>query len=178
MDATQPLWRQIADDLRAQITQGKLGPGDRVPTERDLAIQWEVARDTARQALEALEGQGLLVAGRPRKVADYRPVTVHVARTADLTHPGESPTMGADSWVGDILRAGQEPTQAAARIVRMQGRLDHAATVQEQLAAAFDWFRTAAKHAEGSEQVVRTLATTIASAAYQLDRDRTIRRAG
>lgn len=104
-------WRVIADSLRTQISQGDYRPGDQVPSEAQLARTWHVARGTARIALLALEDSGTLTPGRPRRVARNDPVTVHVSRSADLTHPGESPTQGADAWVKDMQDAGREPTQ-------------------------------------------------------------------
>jgi GntR family transcriptional regulator len=100
---------QIAADLRARIATGALRPGDPVPSEADLAAQWRVARMTARAALLDLERAGLLTPGRPRTVARYEPLTVHVTRTADLVAAGELPSSGADAWQGDMTRAGYEP---------------------------------------------------------------------
>ena len=104
-------YAQIAADLRAQIAQGVFKPGDPVPTEAELAASYHVARMTARRGLQELEQAGLLAPGHPRRVARYEPLAVHITRTADRVHPGESPSLGADSWVGDMLAAGQEPAQ-------------------------------------------------------------------
>ncbi len=114
-------WQQIADSLRLLIVGGMMAPGDPLPSEVELARTWEVARGTARNALVALEDQGLVTPGRPRRVARYEPLTVHVARSADHTHPGESPTGGADAWVGDMIAAGQEPTQQIEVVTRTAG---------------------------------------------------------
>lgn len=108
---TDVKWRQIADELRARIAQGVLSPGDPVDTEDGLAKRYGVARGTARGALVALEREGLLYPGRPRRVAQRTPLAVHVARSADHAWAGESPTAGADAWVGDMHRAGQPPGQ-------------------------------------------------------------------
>lgn len=70
------------------------------------------------------------------------------------------------------------PTRVAARIDRMRQRLVEAMTAEEQLAYAFDWFRAAVKHVEGGDQAVRDMAQHLADVAYQLDRDKTLRRAG
>jgi GntR family transcriptional regulator len=104
-------WRVIARDLRVRIDQGVLQPGDQVPTEADLARDYGVARMTARGALVALERDGILAPGHPRTVARHHRLVVHITRTEDRLHPGESPTAGADSWVADMLAAGQEPAQ-------------------------------------------------------------------
>jgi DNA-binding GntR family transcriptional regulator len=57
-----PKYLQIAAYLRDQIVRGDLRPGDEVPSERELATSWSVARLTAARALEVLRVQGLVVA--------------------------------------------------------------------------------------------------------------------
>lgn len=54
----------IASLIRAQINGGQLGPGDRLPNERELAAQLGVARLTLRQALRLLIGEGYLTSKR------------------------------------------------------------------------------------------------------------------
>ena len=39
----RPVYEQIADDLRAAIKEGRLQPGDRLPTEREHAGRYGVA---------------------------------------------------------------------------------------------------------------------------------------
>jgi GntR family transcriptional regulator len=61
-----PLYRQLDAILRDQLGGGQLRPGDRLPTETELCLQFGVSRATVRQALEALEQDGLIerAAGR------------------------------------------------------------------------------------------------------------------
>jgi GntR family transcriptional regulator len=61
-----PLYQQIAGDLRAAIRHGSMQPGDKVPTEMDLSQRYGVSRNTARMALTALAHEGLITAGRAR----------------------------------------------------------------------------------------------------------------
>ncbi|MCM6774953.1 GntR family transcriptional regulator [Nocardia sp. CDC159] len=55
-----PKYLQIAGYLRDQIVRGDLPPGAEVPSERELAATWKVARPTASKALQALRHQGLV----------------------------------------------------------------------------------------------------------------------
>jgi GntR family transcriptional repressor for pyruvate dehydrogenase complex len=55
---------QVADQLRALITSGEYKPGDRIPSERDLATNLRAGRPAVREALRELKAQGFLVSGR------------------------------------------------------------------------------------------------------------------
>jgi GntR family transcriptional regulator, transcriptional repressor for pyruvate dehydrogenase complex len=56
----QPLYEEIADRLRTLIAARHLEPGDRLPSERELAQQLGVSRTSIRQALAALRSIGLV----------------------------------------------------------------------------------------------------------------------
>jgi DNA-binding FadR family transcriptional regulator len=62
LQAVEPrrLYRQIADQIRTLIGNGDVAPGARLPAERDLARQLGVSRPSLREALIALEVEGLL----------------------------------------------------------------------------------------------------------------------
>jgi DNA-binding FadR family transcriptional regulator len=62
LQAVEPrrLYRQIADQIRSLIGNGEVAPGARLPAERDLARQLGVSRPSLREALIALEVEGLL----------------------------------------------------------------------------------------------------------------------
>jgi GntR family transcriptional regulator len=57
----QSKYQQIADQLRAQISSGALAPGQRLPSEPDLAAQYDASRNTVRLAIALLTNQGLVV---------------------------------------------------------------------------------------------------------------------
>jgi DNA-binding FadR family transcriptional regulator len=54
------LYRQIADQIRGLIRSGEFTAGHRLPPERDLAKQLGVSRPSVREALIALEVEGLV----------------------------------------------------------------------------------------------------------------------
>jgi DNA-binding FadR family transcriptional regulator len=54
------LYRQIADQIRTLIKSGEFPAGARLPPERDLAKQLGVSRPSVREALIALEVEGLV----------------------------------------------------------------------------------------------------------------------
>lgn len=55
-------YAQIAQSIRDEIHAGRLRPGDRVPSVRDLASEYKVSRATADKALSALRSEGLVIA--------------------------------------------------------------------------------------------------------------------
>ncbi|WP_217205535.1 winged helix-turn-helix domain-containing protein [Streptomyces sp. AC550_RSS872] len=68
--------QQIADILRERIRVGDLKAGDRLPTQADLAEEFGVERGAVRQALRALQEDGLLTnvsRGSPPRIAEPTP---------------------------------------------------------------------------------------------------------
>lgn len=62
----------IATDLRSQIDEGALQPGDQLPGHRELAARYSVSLGAAREAISMLIGDGLIEtrAGRGTYVAE------------------------------------------------------------------------------------------------------------
>ncbi|MEZ7002838.1 winged helix-turn-helix domain-containing protein [Streptomyces sp. AD55] len=76
----RPTPQEIAEILRDRIRGGRLKAGDRLPTQAELADEFGVERGTVRQALRALQDDGLLTnvsKGSPPRIAQPAP------------HPGE-----------------------------------------------------------------------------------------
>src|SRR6478609_5203827 len=57
----QSLHAQLRDALRARILDGVLAPGAKLPSESELTAAHGVSRITVRQALGALQAEGLIV---------------------------------------------------------------------------------------------------------------------
>ena len=66
-----PVYIQIHDQIKSEIEQGIWKIGDRLPSERELAVKFNVSRMTLRQAIQNLADEGIL----ERKIG-----SVHMSR--------------------------------------------------------------------------------------------------
>jgi GntR family transcriptional regulator / MocR family aminotransferase len=58
--AETPAYRRLYDALRAEILDGRLAPGTRLPATRDLARQYELSRGTIINAFDLLKSEGYI----------------------------------------------------------------------------------------------------------------------
>lgn len=54
------IYEHIVEQIRALIREGRWAPGDQIPPERELAERFRVSRTSVREALRALEMQGVI----------------------------------------------------------------------------------------------------------------------
>ncbi|MEW2355828.1 GntR family transcriptional regulator [Spirillospora sp. NPDC029432] len=54
----EPAYMRIADDLRRRIVEGRLAPGDKVPSRHELAREYEVSDRVAVEAVRLLVAEG------------------------------------------------------------------------------------------------------------------------
>lgn len=96
--------QEIADLLRERIRAGVLKAGDRLPTQAELADEFGVERGTVRQALRALQEDGLLTnvsKGSPPRIAEPAPADepqpTMVALGPRLTEAFSAPRVSIDA---------------------------------------------------------------------------------
>lgn len=81
----RPVYRQVADDLRAQILDGTIPAGEMLLGEARLATEYEVGATSIRHALAVLRAERLIVTeqgvGSRVRAADHRR-TVNIPRGA------------------------------------------------------------------------------------------------
>lgn len=53
-------WQVVLEHIERDLLEGRLGPGDRLPSERDLSADLSVGRSSVREALRVLEVMGLI----------------------------------------------------------------------------------------------------------------------
>ncbi|MGP3634102.1 GntR family transcriptional regulator [Streptomyces sp. 24-1644] len=72
-DDPRPPYVQTADALRKQIQNGRLAPGAKLPSARDLQSQYGIANSTAQNALRVLKEEGLIYSVQGRGVFVRQP---------------------------------------------------------------------------------------------------------
>jgi len=97
------LWRQIAASLEVAIKDGTHSPGERLPTEAELALRFAVNRHTIRRAMEELEGRGL--------------VRVEQGRGSFVAEDVLDYPLGPRTRFSEIIRA--QNREPAGRVLRM-----------------------------------------------------------
>lgn len=120
-----PLHRRLSSELRAQILGRTLAPGAQVPTEAELQERYEVSRSVVRQALAALEQEGLVERRRGRGTTVRERGELHrlVQRVPGLSTQVED---GGVHVATQILELGPEPASEAngvlgsSQVLRMQ----------------------------------------------------------
>ncbi|MHA6623051.1 GntR family transcriptional regulator [Pseudonocardia sp. DLS-67] len=113
----RPPYRQIAEHLRAAIDTGELGPGDRLPSEAELREHYGVARMTARQAIQELRAEGLVVAEHGRGVFVRQPPPVR--RLASERFSREHRVAGKAAFLAEAERSGFQPRVDQIEITRV-----------------------------------------------------------
>ena len=108
--ANEPITQQISADLRRQITEGKLAPGALLPSETEVAREYNVSRQTARSALQTLEHEGLAVV-RPRRGRIVRSNQRLRWHLSEFERPDHTVLTTSDAWETDIESQGHDPTR-------------------------------------------------------------------
>lgn len=99
---------RITADLRKQIHDGTLVPGALLPSEPEVARDYNVSRQTARTALQALEREGLVIV-RPRRGRIVRSTQRLRWHLSEFERPDHTVLTTSDAWETDIENQGHDP---------------------------------------------------------------------
>lgn len=108
--ANEPITQRITADLRRQIQEGRLGPGALLRSETEVAHDYGVSRQTARNALQALEREGLVIV-RPRRGRVVRSTQRLHWHLSEFERPDRTVLTTSDAWETDIEGQGHDPTR-------------------------------------------------------------------
>lgn len=97
LDSDVPLYNQLVAIIKRHISAGILVPGDLLPSESELCKALSISRSTVRQAIGALESEGLVVRrqGKGTFVAEpkvHRKTERVYSFTAEMTAMGLTPS--------------------------------------------------------------------------------------
>jgi GntR family transcriptional regulator, transcriptional repressor for pyruvate dehydrogenase complex len=73
----------LADQVAEELASGALAAGDKLPSERELAVRWGVSRPVVREVLRSLEERGLIVVSPGRGAFAREPTASDVVRPLD-----------------------------------------------------------------------------------------------
>lgn len=129
-----PLYQQLSDEIKSQISEGKLKAGDRLMTEAEFSQQYEVSRITVRKAIELLvdegyvmrrQGIGTFIAEKKlRRVVDSDNLVRSFSETSRMSGQEPSSDLLSVEWitpdasVQNHLRIGEN--EKALKIVRLR----------------------------------------------------------
>ena len=101
---------QVANRILGMIKSGNLEPGDRLPTEAQMAVAFGISRPPLREALKALTIMGVLESrqggryygDRPLALAGWSPPSTRCSRSRNTT--STSTSNAARSWTSTLVR--------------------------------------------------------------------------
>lgn len=86
-DDSRPTYLQVADAIRDEITAGRVSPGERLPSVRDLSARFDIAAVTVQSALRVLRDEGYIASRSTRGyfVRDQLPDSVEPAASPEFS---------------------------------------------------------------------------------------------
>jgi GntR family transcriptional regulator len=113
-----PLYHQLYEILRSNITRGEWQPGDMIPPESELIDRYQVSRTTVRQVLDMLVNEGLIYRQR--------------GRGTFVAHPTvEQALVRIISFTEDMRQRGFKPGEELARLERLRLADDEPMSIED-----------------------------------------------
>ncbi|MEM9516621.1 MAG: GntR family transcriptional regulator [Actinomycetota bacterium] len=117
VNSPTPPYEQLRQQLGGQIRAGRLQPGDRLPTVRQLSSDLGLAKNTVVRAYRALEGDGL-VSGQRRRG------TIVSERRRPRTERDELISEAAQRFADDLNTHGATIDEALSAVQAAFAKLD------------------------------------------------------
>lgn len=147
------VFEEICDQIRRKLARGEFRPGDKLPTERELAAEFSVGRPAVREALRTLESSGVLTLKKGLKggafvrEADPTVVTQSIHDLINLGHISMHELMEARIVLTASVvkmaceRGTPEEFDAIDQSIDVSERLEIYGELEERLAAGTEYFR-------------------------------------
>ena len=117
-DNDRPIYVQLVDALRRAIVSGDFGPGARLPSVRELAMQAKVNPNTMQRALAQLEAEGLIYTERTNgKFVSQSPELISAQKSALAE-------LKARAFLEEMEKLGLTPPQVMACLQKIGGEME------------------------------------------------------
>jgi GntR family transcriptional regulator len=134
-----PMYRQIAEDLRAQIESGLLEPGQQLRTELELREHYGASRNTIRDAIKSLTNLGLVETKPGQGTFVVQKIDPFVTKLSGDPETG----IGSDEGANYLSEATE------------QNRKPASSPLQVEIQEATDYMAAALQISKGAEVVSR-----------------------
>jgi GntR family transcriptional repressor for pyruvate dehydrogenase complex len=121
------IYEHIVDQIHALIREGRWAPGDQIPPERELAERFRVSRTSVREALRALEMQGVIESRQGGGTF------VRTADTEALIPPLAAAILRGQRELTEVLEVRELIEPGIARLAARRATAEHVAELEQLL---------------------------------------------
>jgi GntR family transcriptional regulator len=115
----EPMYRQIAEDLRGKIERGEIAQGAQLPTEIELMEQFDASRNTVRDAVKLLISRALVETRAGQGTFVVEKINPFVTTLTSDPETGRSGGEG-DVYIAEVEAGGRTPTASGPRVEMQQ----------------------------------------------------------
>jgi GntR family transcriptional regulator len=135
----EPMYKRVAEDLRARIESGEIAPGSKLPTEVELMDEYgekfgspsggvSISRNTVRDAIKLLATRGLVVSRAGKGTFVVRKIDPFVSTLSGSPEVGRETVRymsEVDSYASEVEASGRKPDVSIPRVEvqRASGRV-------------------------------------------------------
>lgn len=123
-----PMYRQIAEDLRARIESGKLKPGQQLETEIELREHYGASRNTVRDAIKLLTTLSLVETKPGQGTFVLQTIDPFVTTLTEAPRSGLGGGEGA-SYLSEVTQLDRKPTVSPLQVEIQEASDDMATTL-------------------------------------------------
>jgi GntR family transcriptional regulator len=115
----EPMYRQIAEDLRGKIEDGEIAPGAQLPTEIELMEQYDASRNTVRDAIKLLISRAMVETRAGQGTFVVEKINPFVTT---LTADPQTGRGGGEEgvYIEEVQAGGRTPTASGPRVEMQQ----------------------------------------------------------
>lgn len=121
------IYEHIVDQIHALIREGRWAPGDQIPPERELAERFRVSRTSVREALRALEMQGIIESRQGGGTF------VRSADTEALVPPLAAAILRGQREMAEVLEVRELIEPGIARLAALRATPEHVLELEQTL---------------------------------------------